>query len=55
MLQAVFAVHPDGSRLHQLTPFSWEVAIKHDWSPNGKRIVLTTNADFVRPAPTARG
>jgi Tol biopolymer transport system component len=51
--QAVFAVHPDGSGLHQLTPFSWQVAIKHDWSPNGRRIVLTTNADFVRPRRSA--
>jgi Tol biopolymer transport system component len=53
VLQAVFAVHPDGSGLHQLTPFSWEVAIKHDWSPNGRRIVLTTNADWVRPRKSA--
>jgi Tol biopolymer transport system component len=53
VLQAVFAVHPDGSGLHQLTPFRLEVAIKHDWSPNGKRIVLTTNADFVRPRKSA--
>ena len=52
-LHAVFAVHPDGSGLHRLTPFKWEVAIKHDWSPNGKRIVLTTNADWVRPHKSA--
>ena len=52
-LQAVFAVHPDGSGLHQVTPFKWEVAIKHDWSPNGKRIVVTTNADWVRPRQSA--
>lgn len=52
-LHAVFAVHPDGSGLHQVTPFKWEVAIKHDWSPNGKRIVLTTNADWVRPRKSA--
>jgi Tol biopolymer transport system component len=52
-LQAVFAVHPDGSGLHRLTPFKWEVAIKHDWSPNGNRIVLTTNADWVRPRKSA--
>jgi Tol biopolymer transport system component len=52
-LQAVFAVHPDGSGLRKLTPFRWEVAIKHDWSPNGERIVLTTNADFVRPRESA--
>jgi Tol biopolymer transport system component len=52
-LQALFAIHPDGSGLRQLTPFSWEVAIKHDWSPDGTRIALTTNADFVRPRSSA--
>jgi len=52
-LQAIFAVHPDGSGLRRLTPFKWEVAIKHDWSPNGKRIVLTTNADWARPRQSA--
>ncbi len=51
--QAMFAVHPDGSALHRLTPYKWEVAVKHDWSPDGKRIVLTTNADFVRPRTSA--
>jgi Tol biopolymer transport system component len=51
--QALFAVHPDGSGLHQLTPYAWEVAIKHDCSPDGKLIVLTTNADFVRPHESA--
>lgn len=40
--QALFAVRPDGSALRRLTPYSWEVAIKHDWSPDGKLIVLTT-------------
>jgi Tol biopolymer transport system component len=39
--------------LRQLTPYSWEIAIKHDWSPDGKVIVLTTNADFVRPHESA--
>jgi Tol biopolymer transport system component len=51
--QAIFRVHPDGSGLKRLTPFRWEVAIKHDWSPDGKLIVLTTNADFVRPDASA--
>jgi Tol biopolymer transport system component len=51
--QALFAVKPDGSALRRLTPYSWEVAIKHDWSPDGKLIVLTTNADFVRPGESA--
>jgi Tol biopolymer transport system component len=51
--QALFAVRPDGSGLKQLTPYAWEVAIKHDWSPDGKLIVLTTNADFVHPSESA--
>jgi Tol biopolymer transport system component len=52
-LQALFAVRPDGSALRRLTPYSWDVAIKHDWSPDGKLIVLTTNGDLVRPAESA--
>ena len=51
--QALFAVRPNGTGLRQVTPYSWEVAIKHDWSPDGKLIVLTTNADFVRPNQSA--
>jgi Tol biopolymer transport system component len=51
--QALFAVRPNGRGLRQLTPYSWDVAIKHDWSPDGKLIVLTTNADFVRPNESA--
>jgi Tol biopolymer transport system component len=52
-LQALFAIRPDGTGLRQVTPFGWEVAIKHDWSPDGRRIALTTNADFVRPRSSA--
>jgi Tol biopolymer transport system component len=48
-----FAVRRNGTDLRQLTPYSWEVAIKHDWSPDGKLIVLTTNADSVRPSDSA--
>jgi Tol biopolymer transport system component len=51
--QALFAVRPDGTGLKQLTPYSSEVAIKHDWAPDGKSIVVTTNADFVRPKQAA--
>jgi Tol biopolymer transport system component len=52
-LQAIFSVHRDGSGLRQVTPYSWDVAIKHDWSPDAKLIVLTTNADLVRPGASA--
>jgi Tol biopolymer transport system component len=51
--QALFSVRRDGSGLRQLTPYSWNVAVKHDWSPDGKLIVLTTNADYVRPNESA--
>jgi Tol biopolymer transport system component len=51
--QALFVVRPNGTGLRQLTPYSWEVAIKHDWSPDGKLILLTTNADFVIPGASA--
>jgi len=51
--QALFAVRPNGTGLHQVTPYAWEVAIKHDWSPDGKSILITTNADFVRPEQSA--
>ena len=52
-LQALFVVRRDGTGLRQLTPYTWEIAIKHDWSPDGKAILLTTNADFVRPGESA--
>lgn len=51
--QALFAVRPNGTGLHQITPYSWEVAVKHDWSPDGTLIVLTTNADYIRPNDSA--
>ncbi len=52
-LQALFSVRRDGRGLRQLTQYSWDVAPKHDWSPDGRLIVLTTNADFVRPGESA--
>jgi len=45
-LQALFAVDIDGSNTRQLTPYGFEVGIKHDWAPDGQRIVVTPWADF---------
>jgi Tol biopolymer transport system component len=52
-LQALFVVRRDGTGLRRVTPYTWEIAIKHDWSPDGRTILLTTNADLVRPGASA--
>jgi Tol biopolymer transport system component len=44
--KALFRMRSDGSHVRRLTPFRWDVfASKHDWSPDGKLIVLTRDAD----------
>jgi Tol biopolymer transport system component len=45
-LQALFAVDIDGSNLRKIVPYTLEVAIKHDWAPDGQRIVISTYADY---------
>jgi TolB protein len=52
-LQALFVMRRDGTGLRRLTPYTWEVAVKHDWSPDGRAILLTTNADFVQRGASA--
>lgn len=51
--KALFTVNISGSSLSQLTPFTSDVAIKQDWSPNGRRIVLGTNANLFNPGESA--
>lgn len=44
--RALFRMRSDGTGVRRLTPFRWDVfASKHDWSPDGKLIVLTRDAD----------
>jgi len=45
-LQALFAVDIDGKNERLVTPYTFEVGIKHDWAPDGSRIVITPFADF---------
>ena len=42
---ALFAMRIDGSHLRQLTPYRWNVAIKHAWSPDGEHIVITRQGE----------
>ena len=42
-----------GNGLHELLPMEFDLAVKHDWAPDGKHIVVTTNANFFDPSTTA--
>jgi Tol biopolymer transport system component len=46
LLQALYAVNIDGGHLRQVVPYRYEVAVKHDWAPDGRHIVITTDADY---------
>jgi len=44
-LTAIFAVGIQGGPVRQVTPTLWGIAFKHDWAPDGSRLVVTDNAD----------
>ena len=46
LLQALYAVNIDGSHLRKVVPYRYEVAVKHDWAPDGRHILITTDADY---------
>jgi Tol biopolymer transport system component len=43
--QGLIRIGINGHHPELLLPYSTDVAIKHDWAPNGQRIVFTNNAD----------
>ena len=43
--QALFSVRLDGSHLRRLVPYAADVAVKHDWAPDGRHIVVSLNAN----------
>ena len=45
-LQALFAVDLSGAHQRRLVPYERDVAIKHDWAPSSRQIVLTVDADY---------
>ena len=46
---ALFTSNIDGSNLFQLTPFSFDVAVKQDWAPDAKHLVFTIYGDVTIP------
>jgi Tol biopolymer transport system component len=44
-LQALFAVDIEGTNERQIVPYTLEVAIKHDWAPDGGHIAFTPYGD----------
>jgi Tol biopolymer transport system component len=52
-LQALMAIGMDGKGLRRLTPYTDDINLKHAWSPDGKVVAVTTNADYVRPEESA--
>ena len=43
-LSALFAVSIDGGDVWQVTPTLWGITFKHDWAPDGSRLVMSDNA-----------
>jgi Tol biopolymer transport system component len=43
--QALYSVRLDGTHLRRLLPYAADVAIKHDWAPDGRHIVVSVNAN----------
>src|SRR5437588_12426870 len=50
---ALFTSSVDGSNLFQVTPFSFDVAIKQDWAPDGQHLVFTKDGDVLIPGVSA--
>ena len=46
---ALFTSSIDGSNVFQVTPFSFDVAVKQDWAPDGKHLVFSIYGDVAIP------
>jgi Tol biopolymer transport system component len=44
-LQALFAVNRNGTHRRLITPYDLAVSSKHDWAPDGSRLLVTQYAD----------
>jgi Tol biopolymer transport system component len=45
----LFVSRIDGSGFTQLMPFTSDQSLKHDWSPDGRRLLVSTNANWYDP------
>ena len=50
---ALFTSSINGSNVFQLTPYSFDVAVKQDWSPDGQQLVFTKDGDTLMPGVSA--
>jgi Tol biopolymer transport system component len=49
--QALVVSRADGSHPHRLTPYSFDVGIKQAWSPDGRQLVFTKDANAIDDGP----
>jgi Tol biopolymer transport system component len=45
-LQGLYAVDLSGAHVRQLVPSQRDVAVKHDWAPDGRHLLVTVDADY---------
>jgi len=50
---ALFTSSMNGSNVFQLTPYSFDVAVKEDWAPDGHHLVFTKDGDIHIPGVSA--
>jgi Tol biopolymer transport system component len=50
---ALFTSNLDGTKVFQVTPFEFDVAVKQDWSPDGTHLVFTQYGDEPIPGVSA--
>ena len=50
---ALFTSHIDGSNVFQVTPYSFDVAVKQDWAPYGRQLVFAKDGDVLKPGVSA--